>query len=90
MSMSGVTPLVCVVAYLMQLGVLLCVGVFCFVCGLAVMALGVVRSARCHAVVFCWVDRCFASWVLLGLFYLLRVTHHLANSFTLWLSLWSV
>ena len=26
------------------------------------------------AVVLCWVDRCFGSWVLLGVFYLLHVT----------------
>ena len=28
------------------------------------------------AVVVCWIDPCFGSWALLGLFYLLRVTHH--------------
>ena len=34
---------------------------------------GFVMSALLLAVVFCWVDRCVASWVLLGLFCLVRV-----------------
>ena len=34
--------------------------------------IGFVRFALLLAVVFCWVDRCFASWVLLGLLCLLR------------------
>ena len=34
-----------------------------------------IRFALLHAVVFCWVSRCFGSWVLLGFFCLLRVTH---------------
>ena len=35
---------------------------------------GFVRFALLLAVVLCWVARCFGSWVLLGLFCLLRVT----------------
>ena len=35
---------------------------------------GFVRFALLLAVVLCWVDRCFDSWVLLGLLCLLRVT----------------
>ena len=35
---------------------------------------GFVRFALLLAVVLCWVDRCFESWVLLGLLCLLRVT----------------
>ena len=37
-----------------------------------------VRSALLLAVILCWVDRCFGSWVLLGFFSLLRVTHQQA------------
>ena len=36
---------------------------------------GSVRFALLVAVVLCWVDRCFDSWVLLGLCCILRVTH---------------
>ena len=36
---------------------------------------GLVRSALLLAVVLCWVDRCFDSWMLLALLCLLRVTH---------------
>ena len=36
--------------------------------------LGVLRFAPLLAIVLSWVDRCFDSWVLLDLFYLLRVT----------------
>ena len=35
---------------------------------------GSVRFALLIVVVICWVDRCFDSWVLLGLICLLRVT----------------
>ena len=35
---------------------------------------GIVMSALLFAVVFCWVDHCVGSWVLLGLFCLLRVS----------------
>ena len=38
---------------------------------------GFVRFALLLAVVLCWVDRCFDSWLLLGLFCLLRVTQPL-------------
>ena len=37
--------------------------------------LGFVRFALLLAVVLCWVDRCFDSWMLLALLCLLRVTH---------------
>ena len=37
---------------------------------------GFVRSALLLAVVLCWVDCCFDSWVLLGLLCFLRVTPH--------------
>ena len=37
----------------------------------------------------CWVGRCFGSWVLLGLFYLLRVTHHGMASVINTLCIWS-
>ena len=37
--------------------------------------LGFISFALLLAVVLCWVDRCFESWVLLGLHCLLRVTH---------------
>ena len=36
---------------------------------------GLVRFALLLADVLCWVDRCFDSWVLLGLLCLLRVTY---------------
>ena len=36
---------------------------------------GIVRLALRLAVVLCWVDRCFDSWVLLGLLCLVRATH---------------
>ena len=35
---------------------------------------GFVRSTLLLAVVLCWVDRGFGSWVLLGVFCLVRVT----------------
>ena len=35
-----------------------------------------VRFALLLAVIFCWDDRCFDSWVLLALVCLLRVTHN--------------
>ena len=38
-------------------------------------AFGLVRSALLTAVFLCCVDCCFGSWVLLGLFRHLRVTH---------------
>ena len=41
---------------------------------------GFVRIALLLAVILCWVDRCFDSWVLLGFFCLLRVTHPAAES----------
>ena len=41
---------------------------------------GFVRSALLLAVVLCWVDCCFASWVLMGLLCFLRVTNAKAHS----------
>ena len=41
--------------------------------------LGFIRFALPRATVLCWVDRCVGSWVLQGLFCLLRVAHSRSN-----------
>ena len=41
---------------------------------------GFIRFALLLAVVLCWVARCFGSWVLLGLFFHLRVTQGMAHA----------
>ena len=54
-----------------KLGVRLCVGVFCFLCGFVVTAFGWFGFgdfALHLEVVLGWVDRCFGSWALYGLF----------------------
>ena len=43
---------------------------------------GFVRFALFLAVVLCWVDRWFDSWVLLGLFCLLRLTQQVRTART--------
>ena len=57
----------CVVTYLLQPGVELCVGVICFWGGCVVMEFDLDSLDPLRlAVVLCWVDRCFGSWVLLA------------------------
>ena len=50
------------------------VGLFCLLRGSVVMAFGFVGFALRLAVILRWVERCFGSWGVLGLFCLLRVT----------------
>ena len=47
---------------------------FRFQCAFVVMAFGLVSlGPLCLAVVHCWVNHCFGSWVLPAIFYLLRL-----------------